>query len=557
MAIIDTSPLICECGGKLVFLRESPNRVTGAFAPQDEVWKCSICNKHFVKTWRPDNIDYYTENADYDSRFSELRSDMRNCMFCNAFRDSDATVYQGQPACSRCFINFDWEEKFQKREVKSKTPSYQELEDFLEGQRAVQNGCWQAAIEKLQPFSTLGFRLADLHLGEVYDKGPSELRNPLKAAELYTKAARKGVAKAFYHLGKMFSLRDNENCNMIEAYKWLNLGAFFGDYTAADQREYIAREMTTEEILKAQELSSAELKSTFRQNDTRPHIIENLRKTRGELEGFYRYAEIFDGMIFQVFLNDFHEAEKIIRKLAADGFLPAMFNLALKLMQGKWLPKNMEEAGKWLVHAITRRYFPAMEFAWNETQKVPDLTIDHDWLKSSIMAEIDSGNPIALNFWGLNHLHGNGMPVNPEEAHKWLHLARFLGTPVPAADPLETLEKNLPFDQLTRYHKNARDWLDTHHGRVQLIRQMKSLFREKITAEKSKKWFKLGELFMTGGPGFLRHPVMAYGCFEFAARDGDQIAPLRLETLGRIVPAKFIETASRIVLGVEKSGIMP
>ena len=554
MVIIDTPDEVCVCEGKLVFVREAPNRVTARFAPQDEIWSCKICGKYFIKTWRPEHIDYYTENADYDAHFDEIKSNRRFCAFCNADRRSENPVILKQPVCKKCCIIKEWEDRFHRGEVTRKAPSDSELSDFLDGETALESRAYQEAFNKFKPFAEMGFSFAEFHMGEINENAPPPLNNPEVALEWYKKAALKRFPNAFFRIGKLFADNQNVGINLVEAYKWLNLGVYFGDFTSFSARDAVAKKMSYEDVLKAQEESNFELKKSWKAHDFRKRIFDNLKELNGEQQASIKFARMLDGAAFPMFLLDYKESERMYRRMADDGFPPAMSELGEKLALGRGVPKNLDEAAQWLLKAISRKYFQAAEFAWNEIVTGSELKIDQDLLKTCFLTEIEAGNPRAMYAWGVINQNGRGVSVDLVEAHKWFNLAQYFGEALPQQNPMETIERRIPHEQLEKAQNDALDWLEAHEGKNQSIRKFSKYFRERIMTAGAKKWFKIGEFFEYGSPGFLRNLVLAYGCFDLALRGGDISAQPRLAYLGKLIPPAVAESAARIVMAMEKTG---
>lgn len=557
MTFFETSEEICRCGGKVAYLRNSPNHVSGHIAPQDEIWSCQVCGKCYLKSWSADNIDFFTEKGDIDGHLEEFRADHRYCTFCNAYRQSEDLLYRKQPACRKCFLLQEWESRYKRGEVKTAHPSELETSDFLAGLRAMEYGSYQEACDRLRPFAEGGSALAEYNLGQILEKGPPALRNPVLAKEWYLKAARQMVAEAYLRVGKICAEDRQIGVDLVEAYKWFNLGAYCGDAACVAAREAIAGELSHDEVFKAQEESVLDLKKPWNASDFRKRICENLKKARGELEGMMKYAEILEGRTVEAFLVDYKESEKIYRSLAEDRFPPAMGRLGEKMTRGEWIARNLEEGAQWLSKSISRQYFPAVEFAWNEICAGTELKIDVPWLKSCFLAEIEAGNHEAIYAWGVINQSGKGVAEDFEEAHKWLNIARYLGKKFPVQNPMEALERRLSFQQLEKAENSAQEWLEKHQGKLPIISRLRKLFRERVMAQGKEKWLRLGELFRSGSEGFLRHAVLAYGCIELALRSGDTQARAHLETLAAIVPAEQYEKAFRYALEIEKTGNMP
>jgi TPR repeat protein len=557
MAIIDTPEEVCLCGGKLNFVRDSPNHVCGQYAPQDELWTCPLCGKFYVKTWHPDNIDYYTENADYDAHFIELKSDNRLCVFCNGFRTSEKPVFERQPVCVACFITKEWEALHRRGKVKNSSPSDEEMSEFLAGIRAIENDYFLEGRDKIKPFADAGISLAECYFGELCENGPAEIKNYDLAFEFYNRAARQKLPYAFFRIGKIFANASGRDVNYSEAYKWFNLGAFFGDLASVKARESISKKLSQDEILKAQSDSSLEIKKSWHSSDCRLKILDNLKRSLGELEGTLRFAEILEGKECHIFLLDYQESETFYRNLAGDGFPPAMARLGEKLALGLGVTSNQEEASELLIQAISRGSFQAIEFCWNSLIEGTKLNIDKDWLKERFMAAIDSANTQAIFTWGILNQDGKGIAKNPEEAHKWCNLAQYLGFHLPFPGPFEALEKSLGVEGVERAINSAQEWLESHQGKNQNIRRLIRSFRQRVMTEGNQKWLPLGELFLTGAQGYLRNPFLASGCFQLAQKSGDVNSKLRVEALSRILPDEVTQKSPGLALQMEMTGNLP
>ena len=557
MEITDTREELCVCGGRLKKLGDSPIRVSAPYAPQDEIWTCQVCAKFFMKTWRAGNIDYYTEKADYVAVFDELKPSLKFCLSCKGSRETNNPIYLRQPVCTKCFILKEWEDRHSRREVEKKFPSDTELSNFLAGARALENRSYAEALEKLKPFAEMGSALAEYNLGEILEKDFEDRQNVPAALECYIKAARKLFPQAFYKVGKLFSENHKIGINLSEAYKWFNLGAYLGDFPSIAARDNMAAKLSHEEILKAQEESLLELRKLWNAADLRKRIADTLKKEYGELEGNFRYAAVLEGKAFQTFILDYREAEKLYRNLAKDRFTPAMCRLGEKLAQGSGIPKNLDEAAQWLSTAISRDYLPAIDFAWSEVCSGSAIKLEREWLKERFLEQIDNGNAQAMYSWGMINFKGRGVSENFEDAHKWLNLAQYFAVKLPRPSPLETIEREISFDQLERTLKATQQWLEEHQGKIRSLAKDLRNLRDRVMTSGAGKWFVLGESFHYGGEGYLRHVILAYGCFDLALKAGEVSATSRLEYLKRILTSAKIEYAVNVTGEFAKTGKVP
>ncbi len=557
MKIIDTPKEVCRCRGQLSFIKDAPYQAKAKFVPQDQIWQCRICSRYYLKSWRSANIDYYTEEADYDAFFDEITADHHLCILCNGTREQGFPVFSGQPVCKKCYFSLEWSERHKSGLEKTPEPTGSELTEFLDGEYAFESKLSIRSAELLRPFAERGFSLAEIHLGELLETGPEGLRDRPAAVEYYQKAVNKCVPRAFYLLGRTFQTDDNSSDKLKNAYKFFNLGAYFGDTACPTAREKTAARLSLADIIKAQQESAQTLHNCWPGRDCRQKILTNLRNTSGQMEGELRYAEMLEGTGFQQFLLDYHESENILRKLAEDDFLPGQYELAKRLREGRTISSDFELADNLLKKAISRNYLQAIEYAWNEKASGKPVNIEFDWLSARFNGLIDYGNTAAMFIWGLINRQARGIAENPEEAWKWLNIAQFSGIRLAAPNPLEYLETRITADKCHRLFKDILRWLELHHARLAKWSQLQSLFRSRLTENRPEKWYELGILFKTGAEGFLRAPVLACGCFKLAAINGNAQAIKEIESLKRLVPEWLIDKSQHAALLMEKTGRLP
>jgi uncharacterized protein len=107
---------------------------------------------------------------------------------------------------------------------------------------------WRKAAEQ-------GYASAQYNLGVMYDNGRGVPQDYKEAAKWYRKAAEQGGADAQYNLGVMYGNGEGVLKDNVNAYAWYNVGSANGYDGASKNRDLIAKEMTPEQIAKAQELS--------------------------------------------------------------------------------------------------------------------------------------------------------------------------------------------------------------------------------------------------------------------------------------------------------------
>jgi TPR repeat protein len=294
------------------------------------------------------------------------------------------------------------------------------------------------------------------------------------------------------------------------------------------------------------------LRKSWGRHDNRKKIFDSLNNVYGELEGTYRYAEILDGRSLTTFLLDFGESAKYYRNLSEDRYAPAMGRFGEKLAMGDGLEKNADEAVHWLVTAISRGWLPAVEFAWNQVSSGSELKLERDWIKARFFDEINNCNARAMHIWGMINFRGNGIPVDLKEAHKWLNLAQYFGAKLPRPNYMELIEREISFEQLLETTSAAQQWLLERQKKIRSVAKDLRNLKDRVKTEGDTKWFGIGELFQNGREGFLRHIILAYGCFDLALKSGNQAATTHLEFLTRILThartATAVEMTSEFII---------
>ena len=164
--------------------------------------------------------------------------------------------------------------------------------DALEDARAVlEKGDYKTAIELFKPIAEQGNPEAQHNVGFMYDQGLGVQRDYQKAIEWYRKAADQGYADSQYNLGGMYlnglgvsqdykkavkwfrkvaeqgySYAQNNlgvmyangfgvAKNFIQAYAWFATAAAQGDAGGVENRDMLAKKMTSAEIADAQGLA--------------------------------------------------------------------------------------------------------------------------------------------------------------------------------------------------------------------------------------------------------------------------------------------------------------
>ena len=128
--------------------------------------------------------------------------------------------------------------------------------DFQKGLDAAQRGDYAAALKEWRPLAQQGGATAQFNLGTMYDKGRGVSQDYKEAMKWSCKAAEQGNASSQEFLGiTIYGLGNGVPQDYVESYAWLNISAAQGSKNASDARDFIAKQLSSEALAKAQELS--------------------------------------------------------------------------------------------------------------------------------------------------------------------------------------------------------------------------------------------------------------------------------------------------------------
>ena len=100
-----------------------------------------------------------------------------------------------------------------------------------------------------------GYALAQYALGVIYERGAGVTLEPKEAVKWYRRAAEQGYALAQYALGVMYDNGLGARQDNVLAHMWYNLSAANGSDLGGKNREVVVKEMTQEDISKAQSMA--------------------------------------------------------------------------------------------------------------------------------------------------------------------------------------------------------------------------------------------------------------------------------------------------------------
>jgi TPR repeat protein len=172
-------------------------------------------------------------------------------------------------------------------------------QDFQKGLAAFNSGDYATALKEWTPLADYGGLSAQFNLGLIYENGWGVPQDYTEAAKWYTRAAEQGNATAqsnvgdIYRngkgvpqdyreavkwymlaakqgytvaqssLGEMYFRGEGVLSSFIIGHMWFNISAANGNETAAKNREIAAKNMTSEDVSKAQAMARVCMNSNY------------------------------------------------------------------------------------------------------------------------------------------------------------------------------------------------------------------------------------------------------------------------------------------------------
>jgi TPR repeat protein len=133
--------------------------------------------------------------------------------------------------------------------------------DFNKGIEAYESGDYKTAMAEWTPLAEQGNAKAQDKLGIMYEKGLGVLENDRTASSWYVKAAKQGDANAQYNLARMYHSGQYIGqwtglTDYVRAYMWYNLASYNGSEQAPENKEELSKQLTSDQLQKAQYMSS-------------------------------------------------------------------------------------------------------------------------------------------------------------------------------------------------------------------------------------------------------------------------------------------------------------
>ena len=133
---------------------------------------------------------------------------------------------------------------------------------YEDGQGVPQD--YKQAVKWYAKAAEQGMAEAQHNLGGMYENGQGVPQDYKQAIKWFTRAAEQGMAEAQYNLGVMYANGQGVPQDNVYAHMWSNLAAANGIEAASENRDIIAKTMTTADISKAQSLARECLKKNYK-----------------------------------------------------------------------------------------------------------------------------------------------------------------------------------------------------------------------------------------------------------------------------------------------------
>ena len=125
-------------------------------------------------------------------------------------------------------------------------------QDFQKGLAATQAGDYANALKEWKPLAEAGDSVAQYRLGQMYHTGEGVIEDYAEALNWYRLAAEQGCEKSQTNLGRMYRKGHGVIQNNEIAHMWYNIGAANGDKFGRDNRDSLAKTMSSTSISNAQ-----------------------------------------------------------------------------------------------------------------------------------------------------------------------------------------------------------------------------------------------------------------------------------------------------------------
>ena len=136
--------------------------------------------------------------------------------------------------------------------------------DFDKGVAAYKAGDYATALAEWKPLAEQGNAAARYNLALMYDNGKGVIEDDREAVKWYRLAAEQGYARAQYNLGVMYGTGQGVIQDNVYAHMWFNIAAASGHEDARFNKDIVVKDMTPQDISKAQDLARECVKKNYK-----------------------------------------------------------------------------------------------------------------------------------------------------------------------------------------------------------------------------------------------------------------------------------------------------
>ncbi|MEQ9042499.1 MAG: tetratricopeptide repeat protein [Alphaproteobacteria bacterium] len=114
---------------------------------------------------------------------------------------------------------------------------------------------FEKALQEWKPLADGGDAMAQFYLGLIYGFGQGVEKDLVEAVRWWRLSAERGNIAAQSNLGFMYKYGNGVPQDIVQAYMWSRIAATNGASFAKANLETMSKEMTTEDIAKAEKLA--------------------------------------------------------------------------------------------------------------------------------------------------------------------------------------------------------------------------------------------------------------------------------------------------------------
>ena len=137
--------------------------------------------------------------------------------------------------------------------------------DYYEGYEAYKKEDYKTALQEFLPPAEKGASSAQFYLGLMYENGYGVLQDYKEAVKWYTLSAEQGESGSQNNLGVMYDGGEGVLQDYVRAHMWFNIAASNGNELAPENRDNVAKVMSSAQIVEAQDLAKKCLASNYQE----------------------------------------------------------------------------------------------------------------------------------------------------------------------------------------------------------------------------------------------------------------------------------------------------